>query len=424
MKSLLVDALRQAQDGTETTVPLAGGDERSAPTTPDDVSAEFHQDPELNLLETGKLDASDSEPTEDVLAEATAEAESQEIRQSRSGNSRAKDGRSLPVVRKLSAIARLGRLTPALCIIALSSAALAFLTYQRIAVVTLNDDLTGISDLARRDLAIGSAESDWQDLSTRNAIFELPIEPPNENKLSAEDQDLSAASNPQIATESVPGQDATVGGGGKDIRISATSPNVSAVNDRAFAQVSAGFSAYRGAQYSIAERHYNDALDIAPNHRDALAGLAAVYQKTTRTEQALGIYERLLEIDPTDTIAVSAILLIRSRSAGDNIESEIKHLLQRFPEAPHLHFALGKYYVDLSRWPEARLAFLAAHILAPDYADYSYNLAVSMERVGQFDSARYYYEVALATIDEFSSIDSSAIHNHLDKLASDTGESS
>ena len=422
MKSLLVDALRQAQDGTDSTASPAGGDEHSAPATPGDVSTVVLQDPKLNLLETGKLDASDSAPTEDVLTEAAAEAESQPIRQS--GNGRAKDERTLPVVRKLSAIARLGRLTPALCIIALSSGALAFLTYQRIAVVTLNDDLTGVSDLARRDFAIGSADSDWQDLSTHNALFELAIEPPNETKLRAEAENLSAAGNRRIAVESVPGQDATVGGGGKDIRISTTSPDVSAINDRAFAHVSAGFTAYRDGQYSIAERHYNNALDIAPNHRDALAGLAAVYQKTSRTEKALGIYERLLVIDPKDTIAVSAILLIRSRSAGDNIESEIKHLLQRFPEAPHLHFALGKYYVDLSRWPEARLAFLAAHILAPDYADYSYNLAVSMERVGQFESARYYYEVALATIDEFSSIDSIAIHSHLENLASNNGESS
>ena len=187
---------------------------------------------------------------------------------------------------------------------------------------------------------------------------------------------------------------------------------------RIYALVVDAFGAYRDKDYPRAESLYLDVLHSEPLHPDALAGMAAVYQKTSRDELALATYEKLLHLQPGNTLAASAVLSLRATGDNRGGESDLKHLLQRFPDAHHLQFTLGTIYVGEGRWPEARQAFQAAHELAPLNPDYSYNLAVSLERLGALRDARQHYEDALRNTGDRSNFDQDKLKSHLVTLVS------
>ncbi|MEE9551961.1 MAG: hypothetical protein V3V89_02845, partial [Gammaproteobacteria bacterium] len=70
------------------------------------------------------------------------------------------------------------------------------------------------------------------------------------------------------------------------------------------------------------------------------------------------------------------------------------------PEAPFLYFTLGNLYANQSRWADAQQAFFDAYRLATNNSDYAYNLAVSLEHIGQNSTALDYYNVALELADD------------------------
>jgi uncharacterized protein HemY len=65
------------------------------------------------------------------------------------------------------------------------------------------------------------------------------------------------------------------------------------------------------------------------------------------------------------------------------------------PEQPSLYFTLGRLYATQARWAEAQQAFFDAYRLDSANPDYAYNLAVSLDRLEQVQSALDYYNVAL-----------------------------
>jgi Flp pilus assembly protein TadD len=74
-------------------------------------------------------------------------------------------------------------------------------------------------------------------------------------------------------------------------------------------------------------------------------------------------------------------------------------MLREQPDAAFLHFALGNNYASQSRWPEAQQAFFEAWRLQSDNPDYAYNLAVSLDQIGQAHPAMEYYRKALELAD-------------------------
>ena len=70
-------------------------------------------------------------------------------------------------------------------------------------------------------------------------------------------------------------------------------------------------------------------------------------------------------------------------------------MLQDNPDIPFLHFSLGNLYASQSRWPDAQQAFFDAYTMDSGNADYAYNLAVSLDRLGHPDTALDYYKTAM-----------------------------
>jgi len=129
---------------------------------------------------------------------------------------------------------------------------------------------------------------------------------------------------------------------------------------------------------------------------DALHGLAAIALRQGRPEAAAGYYQRALEAEPRDALALAGLLSLRGTSDARSSESSLKNRIAEQPDSPYLHFALGNLLAREGRWAEAQQAFFNAHVTAPDNPDILFNLAVSLDQLRQIALAARYYRLALA----------------------------
>ena len=162
-------------------------------------------------------------------------------------------------------------------------------------------------------------------------------------------------------------------------------------------RVSTAYSAYLAGDLNAARSEYEQALREEPANRDALLGLAAIEVRSGKLETAEGIYLRLLQADPRDPVAQAALIALRGpRLDPVAAESRLKNLLAAEPEAQELYFTLGNQFAQQGRWAEAQQQFFKAFSAQPENADFAYNLAVSLDHLGQPKPALDYYRRALA----------------------------
>jgi tetratricopeptide (TPR) repeat protein len=145
-----------------------------------------------------------------------------------------------------------------------------------------------------------------------------------------------------------------------------------------------------------AREGYERALRANPRDRDALLGLATIDAKNQDFERAEARYLRVLELDPRDPYAQAGLVALRGQTDPIQSESRIKNMLAQQPDAAFLNFPLGNQYAAQGRWPEAQAAYFKAFAADPENADYAYNLAVSLDHLGQQKLALEYYRRALA----------------------------
>ncbi len=158
------------------------------------------------------------------------------------------------------------------------------------------------------------------------------------------------------------------------------------------------YQAFNRGDDVSAQQQYRQVLQRDVRNIDALLGMAAIAQRQEREADAIGWYQKVLEIEPRNTIAQSAI--VRSQVNGDVIgaESHIKNLLAQQPEAANLHATLGNLYAEQNKWASAQEAYFNASRFAPNSADYAFNLAISLDQLGKSSLALAQYQRALALL--------------------------
>ncbi|MES1983278.1 MAG: tetratricopeptide repeat protein [Pseudomonadota bacterium] len=159
----------------------------------------------------------------------------------------------------------------------------------------------------------------------------------------------------------------------------------------------AAYQAYRAGNYVAAGELYTSVLNKAGGgpSRDALLGMAAVEQQQSNDVLALRYYGQVLTLDPQDPIAHAGLYALLDNSDLEGSEHRLKALLSRHPEAAPLYFTLGNLYARQSRWSEAQQVYFSASALEPDNAEFAFNLAVSLDHLGQRPLSAQYYRRAL-----------------------------
>lgn len=160
------------------------------------------------------------------------------------------------------------------------------------------------------------------------------------------------------------------------------------------ATLAAAYSAYQKGDNATAWQRYREALAKDAKNRDALLGLAVIAQQQGQDDAALHYYRQVMQLDPRDPVANAGLAAF---GAGDpaNTESRLKQLIAQQPDAAALHFALGNHYADQSRWSEAQQAYFSALSNEPANALFAFNLAISLDHLGQAKLAAQYYQKAL-----------------------------
>ncbi len=143
---------------------------------------------------------------------------------------------------------------------------------------------------------------------------------------------------------------------------------------------------------------YQEVLAQSANNRDALLGFAAVQLQLGNSSGARTSYSKLLQLNPQDALARTGLLQTLATADPAGYEQELQALHDRFPTLAPLNFALGNLHAGNGRWHEAQTAYFDALLQArrEDNAtpDYAFNLAVSLERIGQGGAALQYYREA------------------------------
>jgi Tfp pilus assembly protein PilF len=152
------------------------------------------------------------------------------------------------------------------------------------------------------------------------------------------------------------------------------------------------YLAYRNGNLEAAQQLYRELLDGDERNTDALLGLAVIAQQRGENMLSSQYYSRALTLDPQNAVANAGMSVLTAESSSEN---RLKILLDENKESAILHFALGNRYAEQSSWGEAQQAYFNACTLEPGNAEFTFNLAVSLDHLGQKKLASQYYQRAL-----------------------------
>ncbi len=167
----------------------------------------------------------------------------------------------------------------------------------------------------------------------------------------------------------------------------------------------AAYQAYRNGDLATAWQRYGEVLSKdarnrnTPN-RDALLGMAAIAQLQAQDATAARYYDQVLALDPRDPVANAGMLALSGKNDAASTESRLKLLLAQQSrsdgtQSTALYFALGNLYAEQARWSDAQQAYFNAYNLEQGNAQIAFNLAISLDHLGQGKLAAQHYRRAL-----------------------------
>ncbi len=165
------------------------------------------------------------------------------------------------------------------------------------------------------------------------------------------------------------------------------------------AGVSAAYAALTGGDTGRAETLYRETLARQPGHRDALLGLAGLALQRGDSARAYEAYREVLRRHPGDTVAAAAVFALQGYTGPDVSESRLKMLAEGSAQAAYPWFVLGNYYARGQRWAQAEQAYFEAWTRERANPAFALNLAVSLDQLGERDTALDYYRQALEIAD-------------------------
>lgn len=165
-------------------------------------------------------------------------------------------------------------------------------------------------------------------------------------------------------------------------------------NDGVNPTLLAAWQAYRDSDFATSWQLYRTVLQQDGKNRDALLGMAAIARQQGRDDVAAQYYGHVLALNPRDPTAHAGMSTLASGDTAST-ESKLKLQLAYRPDSATLHFALGNLYAEQSRWGEANQSYTNAYKRNPEDAQLAYNLAISLDHLGQGARALPYYQRVL-----------------------------
>jgi tetratricopeptide (TPR) repeat protein len=165
--------------------------------------------------------------------------------------------------------------------------------------------------------------------------------------------------------------------------------------NRTDAVLNKAYAAFQAGDLDTAAKLYNGARSADPDRRDTLLGLGAVALKRGDLPRAYDYYASVLKRHPDDPVARAALFNM-TEAEGEGGAARLRLLLDGHADAAYIHAALGNWYARRQRWADAQQAYFDAARLDGGHPDYAFNLAVSLEHLGQGVAALGYYQKSLS----------------------------
>ena len=159
--------------------------------------------------------------------------------------------------------------------------------------------------------------------------------------------------------------------------------------------VASGYEALQSGNLDAARKSYAAAIAADSANVDAHLGLATVHARMGNRVGASQHYRRAAELDAQNPTALAGLASLADYSRPEALETQLQAEITRYPQSSALHFALGNLYASQARWREAQGSFFEAHRLDPGNGDIQFNLAVSLDHLGQRRLAGEFYARAI-----------------------------
>lgn len=226
----------------------------------------------------------------------------------------------------------------------------------------------------------------------RDRSFSAPVEATKRDVASMQNGSRDSG---QTRRDSARAEGGTAVDSPANLRISRTTESATVNPD-----VAAGYAALRGGDLDGSTQAYERALRTDPANRDALLGIATIQLRLNRTDAAEASFRRVIRLYPQDTYAAAQLAALQAGSDPVGALSQVNSLIAREADRADagngaLPFIQGNQLAAQGRWNEAQQAYFNAHRADPGNPDYSYNLAVSLDRIHELRLARDYYAKAL-----------------------------
>jgi tetratricopeptide (TPR) repeat protein len=276
-------------------------------------------------------------------------------------------------------------------------------------VETTQPDISALADTAASPDATSPIKNEPADTSNLT-VFNRNAVAPSSNSATASDEN-AANNTKRVNPATTLAQNETLIAWAEPIQSLDNSSNV--VAERSSLKVTSktpppsidptlvsAYQAFTRGQDSAAQQLYRQVLQKDVRNIDALLGMAAIAQRQGRNADAAGWFQKVLEIEPRNTIAQSAMIDSQVESDSISTESRLKNMLALQPEAAHLYATLGNLYAEQNQWSLAQEAYFNASRYAPGNADYAFNLAISLDQLGKADLALKQYRRALELVNQ------------------------
>jgi Flp pilus assembly protein TadD len=184
---------------------------------------------------------------------------------------------------------------------------------------------------------------------------------------------------------------------------------------------------YQNGRYSEAMADYRSVLEELPGNQDALLGMGASALATGQREEAARWYARVLNVDPDNRLARTALLYRMDGQQSSAPESRLKQWLTEpgadTGERAFLYYSLANLQARQGRWADAQQNYFDAITLQPQRPEYQYDLAVSLDHLGQYPAALEQYRNTLKLLAEHPtpSLDLDAVNRRVTELEAITG---
>lgn len=155
------------------------------------------------------------------------------------------------------------------------------------------------------------------------------------------------------------------------------------------------YNAYIAGQDANAKKLYRSVLETDVRQVDALLGMAAIAQRQARDNDAVGWYQKVLEIEPLNATALTGIVSAYPNADPISQVNRLQQLIAKQPNTASFHAALGNIYAEQNAWSKAQAAYFNASRYAQHNADYAFNLAISLEHLSKPMLAATHYQRSL-----------------------------